>query len=61
MSSVKGSNQGIILNSVSLIFCVSALIVYGMRMYADVFILRSARPDTYVASFTFVSVPDSPQ
>ena len=59
MSPTKGSNQGIILNAVSLVFCVIALLVYGMRMYADVFILRSARADTYVASFTIVRVPDS--
>ena len=32
-----------------------------MRMGADVFILRSIRPDTFVALFTFVRVPDSPQ
>ena len=61
MSSTRGSNQGIILNTVSLSLSAVSFLICGMRMGADVFILRSIRPDTFVALFTFVRVPDSPQ
>lgn len=53
------SNQGIILDAVSWIFFFFALIVFCMRLCADIFILRSPRPDTYMASFTFVGASNS--
>ncbi len=59
MSSTKGSDRGVILDAVSWIFFAFALIMFCMRLCADVFILGSMRRDTWIASITFVSASKS--
>ena len=59
MSSTTDSNQGIILDAVSWTFYLFTFIIFCMRLYVDVLILRSPRLDTYIASFTFVGASTS--